>query len=130
MSFFTCFCDLPQKEHFSRSESPNFAISPGSPPVPPGYVRTPPVLGPGTGRRPLRILRASDRRRSEFRLDFSAREDLVDHTVLLGLLRGHDEVAVRVVADLLDRLARVLREDLVEELAVPQDLPRLDLDVD
>jgi hypothetical protein len=25
ISFFTCFCDLPQKEHFKRSESPNFA---------------------------------------------------------------------------------------------------------
>ena len=26
MSFFTCFCDLPQKEHFSSSPpSPNFA---------------------------------------------------------------------------------------------------------
>src|SRR3954469_20650123 len=28
MSFFTCFCDLPQKEHFSSSPpSPNFATS-------------------------------------------------------------------------------------------------------
>ena len=28
MSFFTCFCDLPQNEHFRRSESPNFAMPP------------------------------------------------------------------------------------------------------
>jgi hypothetical protein len=27
ISFFTCFCDLPQKEHFNRSESPNFATA-------------------------------------------------------------------------------------------------------
>ena len=26
ISFFTCFWLFPQKEHFSRSESPNFAI--------------------------------------------------------------------------------------------------------
>ena len=26
MSFFTCFWLFPQKEHFSRSDSPNFAI--------------------------------------------------------------------------------------------------------
>src|SRR6059036_1658886 len=30
ISFLTCFCDLPQKEHFSRSESPNFAMPPCS----------------------------------------------------------------------------------------------------
>ena len=27
ISFFTCFWLFPQKEHFSRSDSPNFAIS-------------------------------------------------------------------------------------------------------
>src|SRR4051812_9644675 len=108
MSFFTCFCDLPQKEHFSRSESPNFAIAPGSPPVPPGYVRTPPALGLGTGGVSARILRASGRRRSEFGPNLPAREDLVDDAVLLRLLGRHDEVTVGVVADLLDRLARVL----------------------
>jgi len=26
MSYFTCFCDLPQKEHFNRSESPILAM--------------------------------------------------------------------------------------------------------
>ncbi len=31
MSFFTCFCDLPQNEHFSRSESPILAMSPRAP---------------------------------------------------------------------------------------------------
>jgi hypothetical protein len=28
MSFLTCFCDFPQKEHFRRSESPNLANPP------------------------------------------------------------------------------------------------------
>ena len=28
MSFLTCFWLFPQNEHFSRSESPNFAITP------------------------------------------------------------------------------------------------------
>ena len=49
--------------------------------------------------------------------------------MLLGLLRGHDEVTVGVLLHLLDGLAGVLGEDLVEELAVPQDLLGLDLDV-
>src|SRR5436309_13240607 len=114
MSFFTCFWDLPQKEHFSRSESPNFAIvlpSPG-----PDY-RAP-------------ILRASGRRSSKLRLQFPRREHLVDDPVLLALLRGHDEVAVGVLLHLLDGLAGVLGEDLVEELAIPKDLLGLDLDVD
>ena len=31
MSFLTCFWLFPQNEHFSRSESPNFAISPCPP---------------------------------------------------------------------------------------------------
>src|SRR6266540_180769 len=130
MSFLTCFCDLPQKEHFSRSESPNFAIYPGSRPFLPATF-VPPA---GPGHRPAadhrRILRGSGRRRSQFRTNLPAREDLVDHAVLLGLLGRHDEVAVGVVADLLDRLARVLSKDLVEELPVPQDLLGLDLDVD
>ena len=30
MSFLTCFWTFPQKEHFSRSESPNFAICPSA----------------------------------------------------------------------------------------------------
>src|SRR5438132_12552948 len=114
MSFFTCFWDLPQKEHFSRSESPNFAIvlpSPG-----PDY-RTP-------------ILRASGRRGSKLRLQFPRREHLVDDSVLLALLRGHDEVAIGALLHLLDGLARVLGEDLVEQLAVAEDLLGLDLDVD
>src|SRR5207248_5560961 len=92
-------------EHFRRSESPNLAM-----------------FSPSPGPNQALILRGSRRGGSKFRLHFSRREDLVDDAVLLGLLRGHDEVAVGIGLDLLDGLARVLREDLVEELAVPQDL--------
>src|SRR4029453_17973663 len=35
MSFLTCFCDLPQNEHFRRSESPILAM-PLEPPEPSG----------------------------------------------------------------------------------------------
>ena len=41
-------------------------------------------------------------------VDPSGRDDLVDDAVLLGLVGGEDEVAVGVLRDLLDRLARVL----------------------
>src|SRR5205085_5643224 len=110
MSFFTCFWDFPQKEHFRRSESPNFAmISPS-----PGPVQAP-------------ILRGPRRRGSKLGLHFPRREHLVDDAVLLGLLRRHDEVPVRVLRDLLEGLTRVLREQLVQEPAVPEDLLGLDL---
>src|SRR2546427_7830837 len=100
MSFFTCFCDLPQKEHFRRSESPNFAIF--SRPLAPQLVR------PGGGAtRSVPILRASSRRGSKLGLDLARGEDLVDDAVLLCLLRRHDEVAVGILLDLLDGLARV-----------------------
>ncbi len=39
MSFLTCFWLFPQNEHFSRSESPNFAISP----CPPGSSDRAPI---------------------------------------------------------------------------------------
>src|SRR5437764_2433508 len=113
MSFFTCFCDLPQNEHFRRSESPNLAM-----------------ISPSPGPNQAPILRGSRRGGSKFRLHFSRCEDLVDDAVLLGLLSRHDEVAVGVVLHLLDGLAGVLGEQLVQELAVPQDLLGLDLDVD
>src|SRR5437588_12610248 len=122
MSFFTCFWDLPQNEHFRRSESPNFAIS--RLPDPPNHV-----AGRLAARPRVPILRASRRRGSKFRLSFSRGDDLVDEPVFLGLLGRHDEIAVRVVRDLLEGLAGVLGEDLVQERAVAQDLLGLDLDV-
>src|SRR5947209_17395840 len=109
MSFFTCFCDLPQNEHFSSSPpSPNLATVAAPLPV---------IVGPSwPGSHSLvgQLPRG---------------DDLIDDAVLLGLFGLHYEVAVGVLVDLLDRLARVVGQDLVEEIAHPQDLPRLDLDV-
>src|SRR4051794_6234729 len=56
-------------------------------------------------------------------------DDPVDDPVLLGLLRGHEVVALGVLGDLLDRLARVLGDDLVELLAQLDDLAGVDLNV-
>src|SRR3972149_1309170 len=58
MTFFTCFCDFPQNEHFSRSESPILAMPSMSPPGPSGRG------GPGRPRRTQARLRApaADRR--------------------------------------------------------------------
>src|SRR5262249_36146640 len=104
MSFFTCFCDLPQKEHLSRSESPSLLT-----PCPhPSQVRS-------VANRVILRTRGGGR---QLRLGLSRGEDLVDDSVFLRLLRRHDEVTVGVLLDLLQRLTRVLREDLVQELAV------------
>src|ERR687892_401074 len=112
MSFLTCFCDFPQKEHFRRSESPNLATAPslGSP-----------RLGP-------RILRLSVAPSAHLD-ERSRRDDVVHDAVVLGLLGRHDEVPVGVLLDLVEGLPGVPGEDLVEELAVPEDLLGLDLDV-
>src|SRR3954451_11553692 len=55
--------------------------------------------------------------------------DAVDDLVLLRLLRAHEVVALGVLRDLLQRLARVLGDDLVEPLADVDDLLGVDLDV-
>src|SRR5437588_13105457 len=113
MSFFTCFCDFPQKEHFSRSESPNLAMFSPSP----GLDQAP-------------ILRGSRHGGSKFRLHFPRGENGVDDAVLLGLLRRHDEVPVRVLLHLLDGMAGLLGQDLVQELVVPPVILVLALHVD
>src|SRR5437899_3430178 len=103
MSFFTCFCDLPQKLHFTRSPpSPNFAT-------------VPPLLRHTCGLRDT--------------CQLTSRDHLVDDAVLLRLFRAHDEVAVGVLLDLLDGLARVLGQHLVQEISHAQDLLGLQLDV-
>src|SRR4051812_46434804 len=53
----------------------------------------------------------------------------VDQAVLLGLVGGHDLVTVDVLADLLDRLAGVARDHLLQLGTHPEDLAGLDLDV-
>src|SRR3990170_3849429 len=121
MSFLTCFWLFPQKEHFSRSESPNFAMPPYLSSEPSGRARARPAPG---------ILRARGCGCSKFRRHLSAGDDLVDDAVLDGLGGREDEVAVGVLRDALERLARVLRDQLIEEIAVPDHLAGLDLDVD
>src|SRR5688572_21014507 len=64
-----------------------------------------------------------------FFLDLPAGDHLVDYTVGLRFLSRHDEVPIRILRNLLQRLSRGGREDLVEKRAIPQDLLRLDLDV-
>ena len=54
---------------------------------------------------------------------------MVHQSVVLRLVRGHEEVAVGILCDLVDRLARVLCENLVERVLLVLDLGRLDLDV-
>ena len=115
MSFLTCFWLFPQKEHFSRSESPNFAICLSSLsdgwPTAVRYSGTSPVaVAQG-------IITRVRRQRKQARPDPAGGDDLVDHAVLLGLLGREDEVAVGVLGDLLDRLARVLGDQALEELA-------------
>src|SRR5690606_21953169 len=63
------------------------------------------------------------------RLVLAGREHLVDETVLEGLLGAHDVVAVDVFLDLLDVTAGVVGDRLLEPLAHPEDLARLNLDV-
>src|SRR6476469_4398185 len=89
ISFLTCFWLFPQNEHLSRSPpSPNLATSPP----------------PGAGA-------SADAGGHRHRSQLPVRDHFVDHPVFLGLVRTHDEVAVRVGRDLLDRLAGVVGQD-------------------
>mmetsp|Transcript_5962 Transcript_5962/g.16188 ORF Transcript_5962/g.16188 Transcript_5962/m.16188 type:complete len:273 (-) Transcript_5962:25-843(-) len=56
-------------------------------------------------------------------------DDLVDDTVLDGLLRGHEEIAVAVLLDLVLWLVAVIGNVRVQNLADEEDLLGLDLDV-
>ncbi len=56
-------------------------------------------------------------------------EDFIDQAVFLGSLCGQEEVTVGVFGDLFDRLASVVGEDAVEQLAVTEDFERLDFNV-
>src|SRR6185295_14856589 len=58
-----------------------------------------------------------------------AGDHVVDDAVRLRLLRVHDEVAVGVGHDALERLLGVGRQDLVDAVLGAQDLLRLDRDV-
>src|SRR6266508_5406759 len=108
MSLRTSFWLLPQNEHFS---------------VPP----------PSRDRAAIRLPLPSGRRH-DWSLDHRScgglgGDDLVDDLVFLGLLRGHEEVAVGIPLDLLHALPRVVNQDAVELLPHAEDLPGLDVDV-
>src|SRR3954468_23810289 len=104
MSFLTCFWDLPQKLHFTRSlDSPNLATG------------TPAPLRHARGLRDLGQVAGA--------------QHLVDHSVVLGLVCAHDEIPIRVALDLVDRLTGVQGKHLVDEISHPEDLLGLQLDV-
>src|SRR5215218_4289271 len=130
ISFLTCFCDLPQNEHFNRSPpSPNLAI--WSSPLAQGcgrrlLERTCLLVPPAT----IFCSLLGTRDSQQLLGGLPALDDLVDDPVLLGLAGGHDEVAVGVAADLLHVLAGVGGQDLVQHPAHADDLAGLDLDVD
>src|SRR3954454_5355584 len=63
------------------------------------------------------------------RVDGALLEHGVDETVIARILARHEAVAVGVLGDLLDRLAGVLGQDLVQPLARVDDLARVDVDV-
>src|SRR5262245_5513371 len=158
MSFFTCFCDLPQNEHLSRS--------------PPSPIRATYVLpalcvaircdettvainrrGNTSTREPAvtrRVdgtwLRSQNRPLGAACSQVScvslggdlgggergllpARQHAVDQAVLLGLLGRQDLVTIDVLADQREVTAGVRRDHLLEQRAHAQDLAGLDLDV-
>src|SRR3546814_18006281 len=102
MSFLTCVGDLPQKEHFSSSPpSPNLATS------------SFPRLGS-----------AGPSDRAGVVGQRAGRDDLVDDAVLARLFRGHHEIALGVLVDLLGLLPRVVGEQLVELDPPPSEIGR------
>src|SRR3954447_15021562 len=52
------------------------------------------------------------------------RDDAVDDAVLLGLLGGHEVITFGVLADILDVLAGMVADDLIELAAQLDDLAR------
>src|SRR4249919_1554439 len=114
MSFLTCFWLFPQNEHLRRSPpSPNFATS-----SPPGVF---PVLDASRSAHTGRYTDCGE---------LTIRDHLVDDAVFLRFVRTHDEVAVGIARHLLDGLARVVRQDLVERFPHACDLFGLNLNVD
>src|SRR5450830_1970695 len=59
----------------------------------------------------------------------AAGQHFVDQAILDSLVGGHETVAVGVLGDLFDRLARALGHDAVQAGAQVQDFPGLDFDV-
>src|SRR6476469_2198174 len=53
----------------------------------------------------------------------------VNQAVFSGFLSGHEIVAIHVLLDFLDRLASILSIDIIEFVAQPQNLFRLNLNI-
>src|ERR1700730_12300630 len=101
MSFRTSFWSLLQKEQRKTSVSPAFFTMLAARPWPqPMHAR----LGPFP-------------------------DDIVNNTVFIALIGRHDVIALGVVLDAFDRLARVKYEDFVETLPHPQNLTRGNIDI-
>ncbi len=58
-----------------------------------------------------------------------AGEDFIHNPVLYGFFRGHDEVAIGVSSNLVQRLTGVTGEDVVELRLDPEDFFGMNLDV-
>src|SRR3546814_14595835 len=100
MSFLTCFCDLPQKEHFSSyPPSPNLATS------------SFPRLGS-----------AGPSDRAGVVGQRAGRDDHGDDAVLARLFRGHSEIALGVLVDLLRLQACLVGDQPLELSSPPSDL--------
>src|SRR5439155_7296631 len=56
-------------------------------------------------------------------------DDIINNTVFLALVRGHDVIALRIVLDTLDRLSRVLDQDVVDALTHSQDLAGCNINI-
>src|SRR5579864_7761018 len=130
----TCSCPLPQNEQRVCRRRSSRSVTAYPLDCPHSYQRPHGLLsgvrsGAATRLGCLRLRRRARRpstiasfavRRSTA-LD-AALDDLVDQSVLLGLLGAHEEVAIRIVVHHLDRLAGVVGKDFVEATAHPQDL--------
>src|SRR5262245_8349106 len=97
ISLRTSFWLLPQNEHFS---------------VP--FVSRVRAMRPDS----WNLLRLSLRRRQSRRLGDGTgrrlrRDHVVDDSIFLRLLRGHEKVPIGIALDLVHRLARVMHEDAV-----------------
>src|SRR4029450_3010399 len=55
--------------------------------------------------------------------------NVINNTVFLALVGSHDVVPFRIVLDTLERLARMLSQDLVQPLTGSEQFPGVDIDV-
>jgi len=56
-------------------------------------------------------------------------DDRIDQSVVDGLLARHEIVTIGIGLDSVERLTRMLGEDMVEAIPYAQDLPGMDVDI-